>query len=70
MSAMKLSDHLRQWQGDRADAQAAETLGVPLRTYHNWKIGHRTPRGLALDALQDRLARRVGHANPKTRKRS
>lgn len=47
----KLSDRLRRWQGPRTDAQAASALGVPLRTYHNWKIGHRTPRGFTLTQL-------------------
>ena len=48
-----LSQRLRQWQASLqlSDPQAAATLGVPVRTYENWKQGHRAPRGLALNVV-------------------
>ncbi len=50
---MTFADRLRRWQKrhDLTDAQAAAGLGVPRRTYENWKQGHREPRGLALQTV-------------------
>lgn len=54
---MKLSLQLRKWQGARTAAQAAQTLGVNRRTYEDWLQGRRVPRGLALEALHNKLKR-------------
>jgi DNA-binding transcriptional regulator YiaG len=35
--------------------QLAAMLGVPLRTLINWENNHQTPRGLALQALNQKL---------------
>lgn len=51
-----LAERLRAWQGSRQAAEAAADLGVNLRSYENWLQGRAVPRGLALNALEQRLA--------------
>lgn len=36
-------------------AEAAERIAVPLRTYQNWEIGHRAPPDYVLRLALDRL---------------
>ena len=51
------ADKLRAWQGDRTDAQAAEALGVNLRTYHDWKAGRYVPRPFVRGVIEDKIAK-------------
>lgn len=43
-------------RGEFSQAEAAEHLGVPLKTYLNWEQGRRSPRGLALAAVLEKIA--------------
>ena len=55
---MKFAKQLRAWRGDRTQAAAAKALGVSLRNYQNWEIGHRTPKGFALDILLQKISKK------------
>jgi DNA-binding transcriptional regulator YiaG len=57
---------LRDWQKNAGltSARAASLLGVPLRTYQDWKSGAHLPRGFALKQLRDAIA--AGGLKPKT----
>ena len=48
---------IRDWQKKRklTNPQAAKELGVPLRTYGDWKGGQHAPRGFALKQLREKL---------------
>jgi len=48
----------RLWEPEHI-LQAAEALGVNLRTYHDWKSGRHAPRGLALDFLHAKLKTKI-----------
>lgn len=54
---MNLPQLIRRWQKRRGltNQAAASLLGVPLRTFENYRAGSRTPRGLALPALLEKL---------------
>ena len=41
------SKKIKQWQAEWAltNLEAAERLGVPVRTYSGWKSGRHAPRG-------------------------
>lgn len=41
--------------GRLSQAKAAECIGVPLRTYQNWEIGHRLPPDYVLQLALERL---------------
>ena len=43
--------------------QAAKELGVPLRTYGDWKGGQHAPRGFALKQLREKLKASARHSN-------
>lgn len=45
---------IRDWQKKRklTNEQAAAEIGVPLRTYGDWKGGQHSPRGFALASLR------------------
>jgi putative transcriptional regulator len=51
------STQLKQWRERMglSQSQAAPVLGVTLDTLQNWEQGRRTPRGLALTALLERI---------------
>lgn len=34
---------LKQWRGNRLQKEAADILGVPLRTYQSWEHGKNEP---------------------------
>ena len=48
---------IKAWQKKRklTNPQAAKELGVPLRTYGDWKGGQPAPRGFALKQLREKL---------------
>ena len=48
---------IKYWQKRRAltNQAAADWLGVPLRTFEDYRAGRRTPRGLALEMLLQKL---------------
>ena len=48
---------IKAWQKKRklTNPQAAKELGVPLRTYGDWKGGQHAPRGFALKQLREKL---------------
>jgi DNA-binding transcriptional regulator YiaG len=48
---------IRDWQRKRklTNPAAAKELGVPLRTYGDWKGGQHAPRGFALKQLREKL---------------
>jgi DNA-binding transcriptional regulator YiaG len=48
---------LKNWRRGTGLSQrdAALKLGVPKKTLQDWEQGRRTPRGLALSALLDRI---------------
>ena len=52
-----LHAQLKQWRSNRAMSQreAAQVLGIPKRTFQEWEQGRRAPRGLALQALRDKI---------------
>jgi len=54
---MKLPEKIKRWRASRGFSQAAAAvaLGVPVRTLQNYESGHRSPRGLALEALLSKL---------------
>jgi transcriptional regulator with XRE-family HTH domain len=45
---------LRAWRGDRnlTQAEAAEELGVPTRTFQNWELGNAAPQASGLAKLR------------------
>ncbi len=45
--------------------QAAEQLGIPLRTLQNWEISRNVPRGFALKVLLSELSSGKQSAQPK-----
>lgn len=62
---MNLPKQLKAWRGVKGEgrmargkfsqADAADRLGVPVKTYIDWEQGRRVPRGLALSALLERI---------------
>ena len=56
---MTLPTLIRRWQIRRklTNAKAAKTLGVPLRTFGDWKGGQHKPSRIALRAIRERLGR-------------
>ncbi len=58
---MTIAQILKRWRGVKGEgrtargkfsqAQAAERIGVPLKTYTDWEQGRREPRGLSRQAL-------------------
>lgn len=54
---MTLPEQLRSWRATNgySQAQAAEKLGISVRTWQQWEQGKRRPRGLALLALERAL---------------
>lgn len=38
-----------------SQSKMAAAMGVPLKTYIKWEHGERTPRGLALEMLEQKL---------------
>jgi len=52
-----IPERIRHWQLRRGltNQAAAATLGVPLRTFEDYRAGRRTPRGLALEMLLQKL---------------
>ena len=58
---------IRDWQKKRklTNEQAAAEIGVPLRTYGDWKGGQHAPRGFALASLRTvlKLKRAVRRQN-------
>jgi hypothetical protein len=68
---MKISAELRAWRnvdlalnsrGDFTQQEAADFLGVPLKTYIDWEQGRRGPVGIALRVVQKRITLRPGTA--------
>lgn len=55
MPPTKTSLSLKKWRGKRTQAEAAELLGVPLKTLQNWEHGRNEPRGLAAELLSIKL---------------
>lgn len=65
MTKINLPRLLKKWRGVHREhgvtyaaftqRAAAEQLRVPLKTYIDWEQGRRTPRGLALTALLERI---------------
>src|SRR5260370_29957621 len=60
---MKISAKLKEWRnvddskngrGDFTQHEAADFLGVPLKTYIDWEQGRRGPVGIALKAVGER----------------
>jgi DNA-binding transcriptional regulator YiaG len=47
-----------KWRTSRklTQAKAAALLGVHWRTFQDWEYGRRTPRGLALELITDKLS--------------
>ncbi len=69
---MNLSKQLRAWRHRQADmrselsggrggaitqSEAAAILGVSVRTYQEWEQGRMTPRGIALQAVLERITK-------------
>lgn len=60
---MNVPKMLKQWRGvtkakprgSFTQEEAALRLQVNLRTYQQWECGRRSPRGLALTALAERI---------------
>lgn len=62
---MTLSAQLKKWRGVAGrgkgtrgaftQGDAAARLGVPLATYKDWEQGRKSPRGLALATVLDRI---------------
>lgn len=61
---MTLSAQLKKWRGvddardgrgDFTQEEAAARLGVPPATYKDWEQGRKSPRGLALEMVQQKL---------------
>ena len=55
--AKPLSDIIRDWQKKRklTNQESADLIGVPLRTYGDWKGGQHVPRGFALKQIREKL---------------
>lgn len=51
-----------------SQSQAAQAWGVPLRTLISWENDQRTPRGLALQAIEEKLEKALKQPNPTTMK--
>ena len=58
---------IRDWQKKRnlTNPQAAKELGVPLRTYGDWKGGQHAPRGFDLKQLREKLKVSARRSNVK-----
>ena len=56
---------IKAWQKKRnlTNPAAAKELGVPLRTYGDWKGGQHAPRGFALKQLREKLKASARHSN-------
>jgi len=64
---MNLSKKLKEWRGVKGSGRkargefsqvaAAARLGVPARTYTDWEQGRRTPRGIALQTILERISK-------------
>src|SRR5437773_10101293 len=61
---MKISAQLKAWRnvndskdgrGDFTQHEAADFLGVPVKTYVDWEQGRRGPLGIALQAVEERM---------------
>lgn len=60
---MNLPKQLKAWRGvtkqkprgEFSQAEASTRLGVSLRTYQEWEQGRMAPRGMALQALLERI---------------
>jgi hypothetical protein len=60
---MNISKTLKRWRGvskseprgNFSQAEASGRLQVNLRTYQQWESGRRSPKGLALSALVERI---------------
>ena len=66
---MKISAQLKAWRnvndsnngrGDFTQHEAADFLGVPVKTYIDWEQGRRGPVGIALQAVEERIKFRPG----------
>ena len=66
---MKISAQLKAWRnvddskngrGDFTQHEAADFLGVPVKTYIDWEQGRRGPVGIALQAVEERIKLRPG----------
>ena len=74
---MNVSDALKAWRGvtaangrgDLTQLEAAARLGVPLKTYLDWEQGRHAPRGLALEALRQKIKFQPGGARKSNRER-
>lgn len=52
-------DRRKKETGERfTQEMAADELGIPVKTFYQWIQGRRTPRGLTLDMLKQRIAPR------------
>lgn len=49
------STELRRWRGKRLQKEAAELLGIGLRTYHSWEQGRRKPTAPSMQEIKRRM---------------
>ena len=54
----KFADIVRDWRESRnlSKVQAAQRLGIPYRTFQDWELGNRTPRGIARSLIIRKLS--------------
>ena len=62
-SKREFMDALKAWRSSHglSQSQAAEHLGVPLKTLQNWEIARTKPQGFAQGALLKLMAKSQGH---------
>jgi DNA-binding transcriptional regulator YiaG len=58
-SKREFMDALKTWRSANgfSQSQAAERLGVPLKTLQNWEIARTKPQGFAATALLNMMAK-------------
>lgn len=56
MQTFELSKLIRKWRGKRLQKEAADALGISVRTYQNWEEGVSVPSKWCCKCLTKRIA--------------
>lgn len=59
LAQTEFSRLLKAWRGKLFQKEAADRLGVPLRTYQNWENGSRKPARTCMNCVREKMTASV-----------
>jgi transcriptional regulator with XRE-family HTH domain len=54
-----LGKRLKNWRGKKYQKEAADELGVPLRTYQQWEKDLAAPNKICLKCLEEKITPKI-----------